>query len=203
MSVKQKGRPRREMDEALLEAAASEFLEFGYTDANLGRIAEAGQTTKPALYRRFSSKELLFEAALAHISRSFELDLHFLLDDRPASELLYELAKLFYDKLGTPRVMAMSRLGAYESVRFPQLIINFREEVMSGFMAQLTGWFDQLNIQGVVQIPDTPEAAIIFATLTGRTHERLMGVQLAQEQVEPHLREIVRFFLAGYAPRPE
>jgi len=54
-----------------------------------------------------------------------------------------------------------------------------------------------------VQIPNTLDAAIIFLTLAGRTHERLMGVQLTQEQVEPHLREIVRFFLAGYAPRPE
>ncbi|MEJ5057464.1 MULTISPECIES: TetR/AcrR family transcriptional regulator [unclassified Pseudomonas] len=202
MSVKPKGRPRRELDEALLQAAADEFLEFGYTDANLGRIAEAGKTTKPALYRRFPSKELLFEAVLEHISRDFELDLSFLLVDRPVAQLLYELALLFYDKLGTPRVMAMSRLGAHESVRFPQLIINFREEVMSGFMAQLTGWLDQLNAKGVVQMSNTLDAAIIFLTLAGRTHERLMGVQLAQEQVEPHLREIVRFFLAGYAPRP-
>ncbi|MBS7843199.1 TetR/AcrR family transcriptional regulator [Pseudomonas fluorescens] len=201
MSAKPKGRPRREMDEALLEAAASEFLEFGYTDANLGRIAEAGQTTKPALYRRFPSKELLFEAVLAHISKDFELDLGFLLDDRPTPELLYELARLFYDKLGTPRVMAMPRLGAHESVRFPQLIINFREAVMSGFMTQLTGWFDRLNTQGIVQMANTLDAAIIFSTLAGRTHERLMGVQLAQEQVEAHLREIARFFLAGYAPR--
>ncbi|MBH2074518.1 MAG: helix-turn-helix transcriptional regulator [Pseudomonadales bacterium] len=77
MSVKPKGRPRRELDEALLQAAADEFLEFGYTDANLGRIAEAGKTTKPALYRRFPSKELLFEAVLEHISRDFELDLSF------------------------------------------------------------------------------------------------------------------------------
>lgn len=201
MLVKPKGRPRREMDEALLEAAASEFLTFGYTDANLGRIALAGQTTKPTLYRRFPSKELLFEAVLTHISRDFEFDLGFLLVDRPTQELLYKLAQLFYDTLGTPRVMAMSRLGAHESVRFPELISNFREQVMSGFMSQLAGWFDQLNSRGTLQIPNTLEAAIIFTTLTGRTHERLMGVQLAPGQVEPHLREIVRFFLAGYAPR--
>lgn len=203
MSVKPKGRPRRELDEALLQAAANEFLEFGYTDANLGRIAEAGKTTKPALYRRFPSKELLFEAVLEHISRDFELDLSFLRVDRPVAQLLYELAQLFYDKLGTPRVMAMSRLGAHESVRFPQLIIKFREEVMNGFMAQLTGWLDQLNAKGVVQIPSTFDAAIIFLTLAGRTHERLMGVELAHEHVESHLREVVRFFLAGYAPRPQ
>lgn len=201
MSVKARGRPRKEIRQALLDAAASEFLERGYTDANLGRIAEAGNTTKPALYRRYPSKAALFEAVLGHIAKDFELNLDFLNSNRPADEVLYALAALFYEKLGSSRVLAMSRLGMHESARFPQLIYHFREQVMDGFISQIRAYLARLDAEGIVGIPDTLEAAIILTTLAGRLQERLLGVALPDEDVEPHLRELVRFFLAGYAPR--
>lgn len=200
MSVKPRGRPRKELDVALLEAAAAEFLEHGYTDANIERIAAAGNTTKPALYRRYPSKEALFEATLSHLAKDFELDLSFLNPTRPVEDALYDLARLFYDKLGSAKVISMTRLSAFTSTRFPELILAYRAEVMKGFMGPLTAYFQWLNDQEVVRMRDTLDAAIIFTTLTGRPHERLMGVVMPEEKVEPHLRELVRFFLAGYAP---
>jgi TetR/AcrR family transcriptional repressor of mexJK operon len=201
MSAKTKGRPRKEIDQALLDAAANEFLEYGYTDANVGRIAAAGNSTKPALYRRYPSKEHLFEAVLTHVAKDFELDMSFLDKGRPVEQVLYELAELFYNLIGSPRVMALSRLGAQESARFPQLIFHFREQVMSGFIDEVMEYFAYLDAERVVRIPNTLEAAIIFTTLAGRSHERMMGVRIADDEVEPHLRELVRFFLSGYAPR--
>jgi len=200
MSVKPQGRPRKELDVALLEAASVEFLEHGYTDANIERIAAASHTTKPALYRRFPSKEALFEATLSHLAKEFELDMGFLDPTRPVDEALYDLARLFYEKLGTAKVISMTRLSSITSGRFPELVLAFRAEVMKGFMGPLTAYFQLLNDQGVVQMRDTLDAAIIFTTLSGRPHERLMGVVMPEERVEPHLRELVRFFLAGYSP---
>ncbi|MBG6287024.1 TetR/AcrR family transcriptional regulator [Pseudomonas nitroreducens] len=203
MVVRPRGRPRKELDAALLEAASAEFLEHGYTDANIERIATAGNTTKQALYRRYPGKEALFEATLEHLAREFELDLGFLDRQRPPSEALYDLARVFHDKLATPKVVAMTRLIGFESARFPQLILHFREEVRKGFMGPITEYFHWLNEQRIVQIADAAEAAVIFSTLTGRPLERLMGVVIPTETVEPYLRELVRFFLAGYAPRPD
>ncbi|MBA1204266.1 TetR/AcrR family transcriptional regulator [Pseudomonas capeferrum] len=204
MSVKPRGRPRRELDASLLEAASSEFLEYGYTDANIERIALAGNTTKPALYRRYPSKEALFEATLNYLAKEFELDLRCLDPARPVEDALFDLAKLLYEKMGTAKVVSMSRLGARTSLRFPALILAFREQIRSGFMGPVTAYFQGLNDRGVVRMPSIPDAAIIFATLTGRPHERMIGLELAPHKVEPYLRELVRFFLAGYvanAPR--
>ncbi len=200
MSVRTRGRPRKKLDLALLEAASAEFLQYGYTDANIERIVAAGNTTKPALYRRHPSKEALFEATLNHLANDFDLDLGFLDRQRPVEDALYDLAKLFHEKLGSPRVIAMSRLGAFAGARFPELILQFREDVMKGFMGPLTEYFQWLNDRGVLRMTDTADAAIIFATLTGRAHERLMGVVVPADKLESHLRELVRFFLAGYAP---
>ncbi len=201
MTAKPRGRPRKELDIALLEAAASEFLEFGYTDANIERIAATGKTSKPALYRRYPGKETLFAAALEHMAKDFELDLSFLDPQRKVGDALYELAKLFHEKLGSPRVIAMTRLGGFESARFPQLILHFRQTVMNGFMGPITDYFRWLDEQGIARIANPLEAAIIFSTLTGRPLERVMGVVVPVEEVEPYLREQVRFFLAGYSPQ--
>lgn len=200
MSIKTRGRPRKELGVALLEAASAEFLERGYTDANIERIAAAGNTTKPALYRRYPSKKALFEATLLHLAKDFELDLGFLDPDRPAEDVLYELGRLFHEKLGTAKVLSMTRVSAFTSARFPELILAFRAEVMKGFMDPMIAYFQLLNDQGVVHMPNVLDAAIIFTTLTGRAHERLMGVVMPEEKVEPYLRELVRFFLGGYSP---
>jgi AcrR family transcriptional regulator len=179
----------------------AEFLKHGYADANVDRIAAACGSSKPALYRRYASKELLFEAALEHFARYFPPDLSFLDPDAPADDVLYRAARLFYDKLGSPQVLASTRLGAAESVRFPALILRFRQQVMDGFIPQLMAYFEQLHAKGLVRIDDLQEAAIIFTTLTGRPYDRVMGAAVPPRRLPAHLRELVRFFLAGYAPR--
>lgn len=194
-----KGRPRKKIDKLLLEAAATEFLDKGYMVANLDHIVAVAGTTKPAFYRRYSGKLALFEAVLEHLALDFQLDLDFLDDtQRAPADTLYELASIFYHRLGSPRVMAMSRLGIAESNHFPELILRFRQGVMAGFIGRVTDYLGRLDEQGVVTLSDTLVAAINFLTLSGRVHERLMGVELRTEQVEPYLREVVRFFLAGY-----
>lgn len=202
MPIKTRGRPRKQIDEALLDAAIDEFLLHGYNDANLDRIAAAGGSTKPALYRRYTSKESLFEAALWHFANEFQPDLSCLEGDRAPADALYDLALLFHDKLGSAKVIASTRLGAAESARFPALIMRFRERIMSGFIPRMAAYFSDLDARGILQIVDTQDAAIIFTSLTGRPFDRVLGAVVDDRQLEAHLRELVRFFMAGYAPRP-
>ena len=194
------GRPRQNIDQALLNAATEEFLKYGFNEAKLERIAKACNSSKPTIYKRFPTKEKLFEAALDHIAEEFRFDLAFLNDARPAKDILFELVTLFHERLGTPRILAMTRLGSSESIRFPELIFRFRVATMSKFIDQITSYFDRLNAQNIVCIQDTQDAAIILTTLASRLHERILGAVIPAERVEPHLRELVRFFMAGYAP---
>jgi AcrR family transcriptional regulator len=59
------GRPRDpRIDAAILHAAADLLVEIGYSSVTMAAVAERAQTTKTALYRRWSSKaELVHEAA--------------------------------------------------------------------------------------------------------------------------------------------
>lgn len=58
------GRPRDpRIDAAILRATADLLVEIGYSNVTMGAVAERAQTTKTALYRRWSSKaELVHEA---------------------------------------------------------------------------------------------------------------------------------------------
>ncbi|MGE5694876.1 MAG: TetR/AcrR family transcriptional regulator [Candidatus Sericytochromatia bacterium] len=59
------GRPRDpRIDASILRAAAELLVETGYSNLTMAAIAERAETTKTALYRRWSSKaELVHEAA--------------------------------------------------------------------------------------------------------------------------------------------
>ena len=47
---------------SVLDAAAGEFAEKGYSNADMDHIAESAKVGKGTIYRYFKSKEKLFEA---------------------------------------------------------------------------------------------------------------------------------------------
>lgn len=63
-----RGRPRAEdsgvIESKLLDVALREFLEHGYGNAAMDRIAKASGGSKTTLYSRYSSKEALFRAII-------------------------------------------------------------------------------------------------------------------------------------------
>ncbi|WP_052845566.1 TetR/AcrR family transcriptional regulator [Streptomyces sp. NRRL S-31] len=92
----------RRTHELLLDAAAAEFVRFGYMGANLQRVAEEARMTKGALYAHFASKRLLAKALTA----PFEHAWHELLaeaeqSDAPPVEKLRLLAVRLAERLQT------------------------------------------------------------------------------------------------------
>ncbi|MFF1544768.1 TetR family transcriptional regulator [Streptomyces sp. NPDC058291] len=58
--------------ELVLDAAAAEFVRFGYSDASLGQVVERTGLTKGALYGHFSSKQDLAAALRRHLEAVVE-----------------------------------------------------------------------------------------------------------------------------------
>ena len=48
----------------ILEAARNEFLETGFRDTSMDRVAERAQVSKRTVYNHFPSKEVLFGAVI-------------------------------------------------------------------------------------------------------------------------------------------
>lgn len=64
------------LDDKIIEAATTEFLEFGFQGASLRRIAQRANLSTGALYTRYESKDALFcsivKDILSEISHEFE-----------------------------------------------------------------------------------------------------------------------------------
>ncbi len=56
----------------VMAAAQNEFLEYGFTDASMRRIAQAAGMTVSAIYKHFKSKEDLFAALLEPLLTEFD-----------------------------------------------------------------------------------------------------------------------------------
>src|SRR5687767_11333382 len=52
---------------AVLDAAASVFLRYGYRKASMDDVAAAAGLSRQALYLRFANKDELFRAAVEHV----------------------------------------------------------------------------------------------------------------------------------------
>ena len=64
-------RDKTESHARIVEAARKEFLEYGYNDASLRRIAENAQIQVSGLYKHFASKEEMFASLVEPVIKGF------------------------------------------------------------------------------------------------------------------------------------
>lgn len=64
-------RDKTESHIRIVEAAKKEFLEYGFTDASLRRIASEAKIQVSGLYKHFSSKEEMFESLIEPVVEGF------------------------------------------------------------------------------------------------------------------------------------
>ncbi|MDR0832267.1 MAG: TetR/AcrR family transcriptional regulator [Bacillales bacterium] len=58
---------KKEIEESIIQEAKSEFLQFGYLNANLRSIAKRCHITTSNIYRYYESKALIFEAIVKQV----------------------------------------------------------------------------------------------------------------------------------------
>ena len=107
--------------EALLDAAADDFLSLGFCGANLTKIAKSAGVSPATIYRQFGNKEGLFRRAILHRGLTLWSN------DTPApphgetlDDALYELARWTLDRHLLPESLALQRLLIIEAEQFPE-----------------------------------------------------------------------------------
>jgi AcrR family transcriptional regulator len=157
-----RGRPRREgLDEAILDAALAEMARVGYTRMTVGAVAAAAGTTKPSVYSRFASKELLATSAIAQMRRRTPRP-------RLSSDVRADLvAELRLFRAGALRPFGMSMLGsvlAEEHETF-ELLRLFREQVIAPRRASLRRILEAARADG--QIAAAADVELGISMLVG------------------------------------
>lgn len=201
-ATRPRGRPRPEDIEAieskLLEAALREFLEHGYGDAAMARIAQAAGGSKTTLYSRYPSKEDLFRAIVFDQIERASPQATLRSDDGPlgleqglksyASHMLEH--SLQADSLG------VNKLIYSESYRFPELGAAAVEKTNLG-IKRITGFIKECAVRDGVPCrnPEAVAKTFIFMIRGWYVHMLLINQDVSAAEREEWVEQSVNTLL--------
>ena len=105
---------------AILAAASSLFLERGYAETSLARIAEVAAVSTATLFKQFPTKAELFAAMVVQYWRLSDADLRSPEIGDPAAGLEV-LGKRYVELMSRDEMVALFRIVIAEAPRFPDL----------------------------------------------------------------------------------
>ncbi len=190
--------------QAILNAAALEFLEKGYGAASMEAIAHAAKVSKQTIYAHFDGKDALFEAIIREKCEDLRIPAVF---DRhrgePVQVALQRIAETFLGRILGRENMRLFRILVSECGRFPELADAFYRAGPRLAADQLAKYLAEAEAAGELAVDDAEEAAeVFFAMLRGDIYmRRLMGIDHAMDEAEAasYARTVVRNFLSAYA----
>jgi TetR/AcrR family transcriptional repressor of mexJK operon len=190
-----------------LEAARRVFLDAGYHGATLERVAAEAGLAKRTIYNLYADKDTLFrETILSAIATadgftaSLTAELRTSRDSaRDLPEIAVHLAKATL--LGP--ALALRRLVIMESIRFPELVAEYRAGAPEAVMGALADLFTRMSADSLLRPCDPRLAAEHFAFLVmGADLDRgtFTGEHPSPSRVRDHALAGAAAFLRAYAP---
>jgi AcrR family transcriptional regulator len=187
----------------VLNAAVTVLLEKGYEAANLDVVAKAVGLSRRTLFNQFSTKEALFDEALAHFWTRLPLaairqDADVLADpELGLSRFGAEIASFF----APPKVVALTKMIIADGSRFPTLARSVLGKIPA--LNTIYNYIGVMSAAGHLDVPDTDLASrqFIGMILQPLLWGRLFGVQKHRDAnyADSVVNEAVATFLARYA----
>ena len=179
---RKRGRPteagRIERQEQILDAALSNFLEYGFGNATVERIAADARVTKRTIYSYFGNKDALFTEMQGRLAETVS-------GDTQIPDTLESLAARIVFRLHSAQMIGLHRLVIAESLRFPDLARTLHDNGDMRHVARLAEHIDTERGWGA-----TDRAEALYALLLGEDYRRrLLGL----------LDPIIEADAAGYA----
>ena len=177
---------------AIVDAALEAFLESGYAETSMDRIAAAADVSIKTVYRHFKNKDDLFSAVMqAACNPSVSYEEKTLSSDppwflKPARAALTWAGAEYLKHILSKQQLALYRVVTRDANRFPELGRGYHQQVVESRIATFTRF---LQLRAPIEkwkIKNPPETALVFDALlrAGLFEDALHGVH------EPSEREI-------------
>ncbi len=203
--VAYRARVADEKRSAILDAAVSRFLEFGYDRATLETIAKAAGVSTGTLFKHFPTKAALFGAIMARMWESepgAERAVPVAGDPRRG---LSDIGRDYARLLRTPGMEALFRVVIAEAPRFPELGRELYERGKAPYLARLEAYLHEEVQSGTLSMNGT-EISRANREFLGMINDqifwpRFLVVELVidEGEVERVVCSAVDTFLARYA----
>jgi AcrR family transcriptional regulator len=136
--------------EQILQGAMRVFLEQGYANTSMDRIASTAGVSKQTIYSHFQDKEGLFTALIQHITiERIQLELGAAVLQGEPEAVLRRLANVYFGQLTSTEYLSLIRVVIAESNRFPELAQLYTRTVIQRGRQILCDFFrahPELNI---------------------------------------------------------
>ncbi|TFB92232.1 TetR/AcrR family transcriptional regulator [Cryobacterium sp. MDB1-18-2] len=166
---RKRGRPteagRIERQEQILDAALANFLEYGFGNATVDRIAADARVTKRTIYNYFGNKDGVFTEMQGRLAETVS-------GDSQNRDTLESLAARIVFRLHSAQMIGLHRLVIAESLRFPDLARTLHDNGDMRHVARLAEHINAERGQGA-----TNRAEALYALLLGEDYRRrLLGL---------------------------
>ncbi|MFC9893218.1 TetR/AcrR family transcriptional regulator [Nocardia sp. NPDC127579] len=194
----------------IMTAAMEVFLRDGYLGAKVDEIARVAGSSKQTIYKRFGSKDKLFEEIvfdrLGGIDQVFREAIGELAAAEDVATTLRMVAHRFVHLLTRPAQLRVRRLVIAEAGRFPQLGRAYFEAGPERVHAMLAACFAQLTERGLLRTTEPELAANHFTWLVVSIPvNKVMfcgdETRFAPEELDHFADTGVAVFLAAYQVR--
>jgi AcrR family transcriptional regulator len=139
----------------ILDAALSEFYEKGFTAARMDDIATRCDLSKGTVYLYFSSKEDLFNGLIETIAKPNQAKLISLMSGHTsATQALHALTEFMPQVIARGQLPRLMKIIIGDSGAFPEIVRQYREQVIEQALAALTSLFERSNQRGETTLND-------------------------------------------------
>ncbi len=195
---------------SIVEAARRAFLESGYAETSMDRIAAAAGVSIKTVYRHFDNKDELFSAvmqAACSPGRSEHLDSsgqepHQPLErpwfSKPPRTALTMAGTEYLQHILSKEQLALYRVITRDAHRFPELARSYRDQVMEYRIALFTRYLELRAPVEKWKIKSRRSAANVFDALlrAGIFEEALQGLHEPTEQeIAAHARYAAAYMI--------
>jgi TetR/AcrR family transcriptional regulator, regulator of autoinduction and epiphytic fitness len=182
--------------ETILEAAVQVFIEEGFDNASMDRIANASKRT---VYNHFSSKDALFQTILAKFIGEQQALKQIPFDPkRSLEDQLSDFANAVLFMVNTPTHLGLSRILNAMFTREPEKAVAARAE-FAPLEDELERWIRDAIVAGQLEVPDPGLATKVFyGMIEGTLSYPALSGCVDPETVGPLKQELIATFLCRY-----
>ena len=191
---------------SVLYGASKVFIEEGYSQATMDRVAEAAGVSKRTVYKHFRSKQELFNVVVDGIWTRITAWSVEWMDPRgdPRVELR-AFATEMLEQLLHPQVLPILRMAAAEFMQRPDFGREFYERTGSFGLEDLSVYLTEANREGCLTVPDAALAAAQFHALIKDPllWPQMMGFQARPTEHESSevIEQAITLFLSLYGKK--
>jgi len=195
-------RPDEETRELILDAARYEFSHAGFAATSMENVARRAGVSTKTLYRLLPNKVALFEAMVAGRIETFVSIVKLRACgggdvEAALAEALIVCADLMLDG----EVIALQRVIAGESDKFPDIAETFFHKAITPTQNALANWLRAQQKRGMIELDDADTAAgmLLGMLVLQPLRASMFGHQppLTKEECAQRARACARLFLRG------